>query len=39
MSLVIDASLAVAWYFDDEMTPATQGSRLPGLATPAAIEG
>jgi predicted nucleic acid-binding protein len=25
MSLVIDASLAVAWYFDDEMTPATEG--------------
>ena len=24
MSLVIDASLAVAWYFEDETTPATE---------------
>ncbi len=24
MSLVIDASLAVTWYFDDETTPATE---------------
>lgn len=24
MSLVIDASLTVAWYFDDETTPATE---------------
>ena len=25
MSLVVDASLAIAWYFDDESTEATEG--------------
>ena len=40
MSLVIDASLTLAWYFDDETTPATEelldrvvdaGAAVPGI--------